>query len=636
MAPVPARLRPWLRVALWTAAALALFELAWLGLFEWAERSGRLREWANRRPEKVRLEFAAASSIWPGLIEIDHLLVRGRTERGVDWQVEAESARLQIALLPLAGRRLIVRGAEVRGLEVRTLRPAADDEASRRRAASRGLQAMTAAPATATAARGGGPAPRRPRSRWTFEFHRLRVEDVRAVVLDDSELAGKLHGEIGFAVRSASGEGELFPSTLAVDDLSIRHQGAEVARELTGTVELGLSPYRYREERGRALLPHANGRVQLKGLLDDRPILAELLRRAPWIDVEAGIAPFAADLRFRRGHLLTGSRLEAPRAGQRVAALDFTITGPNALSLVVDRDDGVDRARWELRFERFTLHRATIAEPLLVGSGLAVAGIARPAELATLAEKTELRLELGEARLPDLGFLAAWLPKGAQLQRLGGSAVVSGHLSAEAGALRPTGAVAARFDRLDLRWADLDFAGRAELDLAVAGGDLAERRLELAGTRLLLADFATPSLRKPGEAAPANWWMQLRVDEGEVRLGPPFAVSSRFQTRLRDTAPLVALFETRRDLPRWAERLLTEEDVRATGSLRAGPRTLDLERIDTELLGGKLSMRMRFAGVERRGRLLLAWRRLALGAGFDGEARELRFHDAREWFEAGL
>lgn len=624
------RLRPWLRVILWTLAALALFELAWISFFSWAAGSGRLRDWSNRRPEKVRLEYASVSSLWPGLIEIDGLVVRGRTANGIEWQVEADRVRAQLALLPLLGRRLIIRGAQISGVEVRSLSPATEEEGDAPRAAARSLRPMTGSPGATTALGGGERRRRRPSSRWTFEFRRLHVAGVRTIVVDDSELSGEIEGELGFAVRSASGEGEIFASRVEIGDLLLRHRGDELGRELAGTLELRVAPYRYREERGRALLPHTSGRLQLRGQLDDRPVLAELLRRAPWISVEPGVAPFVADLRIERGRLRAGSRIEAPRAGRNVRTFDFTIEGPNALSLVVDRDGGVDRARWQVGFESFTLRRDGIESPLLEGQGLAVVGVARPPDLADLAAKSELRLELGKARAPDLGFLVGWLPAAARIEHLAGSGEVSGALSAQVDDLRPGGAVEARFDDVRLRWGGLDFAGRVEMKLAVAGGDFEARRLDVGGTRLLLADFAAPDF--VSESASSKWWMQLLVDGGSVSFGPPLVVESRFQTRLRDTAPLVALFETRRDLPRWAERLLTEEDLRATGRLRAGPEEFEIERIDTELLGGKLSMRLRFAGEERQGKLLLAWRRLALGAGFEGDRRELHLSNAREWF----
>jgi hypothetical protein len=492
------KLRPLLRVGLWTLVGLALFELAWLGFFQWIESSGQLRGWANRRPDKVRLDFDAASSIWPGLVELNGLVVRGRTARGVDWQVTADRVEAQLALLPLTTRRLVVRGARIAGVEVRSLRPAAEGEADLRRAAARAMRPMEAPPLdaapSATPSRGVGLPIGRAHSRWAFEFHRLRVTDMRSITIDDSELTGNLRGELGFAVRSARGEAEIFASRVEIADLLLRQGGAELARKLGGTVEIALSPYRYREERGRALLPHTSGHLQLRGLLDDRPLLAELLRRAPWLAVDPGIQPFVADLRLARGRLLAGSRLDAERRGRKVRALDFTIDGDSALSLVVDRVDGVERARWQLLYEAFTVHREGITAPLLAGSGLAVAGVAQPPDLADLAERSELRLELGSARLPDIAFLAEWLPPGARLESLGGSAEVKGSLAARVDDLRPSGEIEARFDQLAMRWAGIDLTGRLEAKLVVAGGDLAARRLELGGTRLLLADFAAPGL----------------------------------------------------------------------------------------------------------------------------------------------
>ena len=73
------------------------------------------------------------------------------------------------------------------------------------------------APPKPTPIVGGVPRPeRRQHSRWSFEFHRLRVHDVRSIVLDDSDFTGNLHGELGFAVRSASGEAEIYASEIEV------------------------------------------------------------------------------------------------------------------------------------------------------------------------------------------------------------------------------------------------------------------------------------------------------------------------------------------------------------------------------------------------------------------------------------
>ena len=620
-------------VALATLAAAALLEAVWLGLFGWAEGSGRLRGWMNRRPEKVRVDYAAASSLWPGLVDVRGLVVRGRTARGIDWEVEADSARVQLELLPLVTRTVRIRGAEVTGIAVRTRRPAEEGAAPSPHAPRLRPMAAVGAPA---AGAGGGPRPaaRAARPRWTLEFRHLRLADVRELAIDESALAGELRGEVGFVVSTASGEAEILESHVELAGVTVAHRGEAVAHQLTGRLDLALSPYRYKEERGRALLPHASGRIVLGGELDGRPILGELLRRAPWLEIDAGVAPLDADLRLRRGQLLAGSRLRADLGTQRVRALDFEIEGVCALEVRVGGDGRpAEEARWQVGFGDYAFWRRGVSRPLLVGRGLTVAGVVADGALAALADRAELRLELGESRLPDLSFLSEWLPPAARIERLEGSATVSGHLATTVAERRPTGAIQLDFDRVALRWAGNEFAGRLESQLAISGGDLDARWLELDGTRVLLADFTTPALHAGKAAAPARgWWLHLLLPEGGVALGPPLSFQGRFETRLKDTAPLVALFETRRDLPRWAERLLVEENVRANGSLRAGAGDLRLDDLETEMLGGHLSMRLRFAGDTRRGKLLLAWRRLAIGAGFDGAKREIKIDDARKWY----
>ncbi len=619
---------PWrslVRIAVAALIGAALFEGAWLLFFDWAGSSGRLAGWLNRRPEKVAVAYRSIHSRWPGLIEIEGLDLRGRTTR-LDWEVTADRARAQIEILPLLARRLRVRGAELTGVEVRRAKRLAPGEAPAEHTPH--LRPLPEAPPRAAGGTASRTGPAAAGGSWTFEFRNLRVAGLREIDLDESALSGAARGELGFVVDSATGEAEIFASTLEVDNVTLTHRGREIGRGLTGKLDLALSPYRYRDERGRALVPHASGAVRLRGEIDDRPILDELLGRVDWVEIDPGVAPLDAELVFRDGRLLAGSRLTAPRSGRQIRFLDFTIEGQNGLSIEVK-----ESARWEIRFERFVLRRGGEPAPFLVGTGLALVGESRIADLAHIASEGKVGLELGDAHLPDLGFLMTWLPPAARIEKIGGGATVKGSFAAGIGDGVPTGSIDVASDDAALRWNGIDFSGKLETKLVVSGGDVRARRLELDGTRLMLKDFAAPQLAAPERAAPVAWWMQLDLVKGRVALGPPLTAGGSFALRMRDTAPILALFETRRDLPKWAERVLEKQDVKATGSFHGAPRDLTLDDLQTELLGGKLSARLHFAGADRTGKLLLAWQRVALGVGFRGSARELRVVKAREWYE---
>jgi hypothetical protein len=315
--------------------------------------------------------------------------------------------------------------------------------------------------------------------------------------------------------------------------------------------------------------------------------------------------------------------------------LDWTVEGPAGLDLVVAAPgaDGRTEARWAARFERFELGLARGGAPLLHGRGLSLGGRAPDPVLAELAERAELALELGEAELPDLARFSGWLPASSGLELAGGRAEVRGRLAVRLADRTPRGRLDARVERARLRWSGAELEGRIELEVPVVGGDLEQRRLDLAGAKLRLEEFTAPALAAAGEATARGWWANVHLPRARVRLAPPVEIDADFEARLRDTVPIVGLFRLKRDLPGWAERALAVENVELSGRLRGRQRELALEQLESPLYGGLLKAWARFDDQERRGKALLAWRRLAVGVGFDGEERELRVIRAREWFD---
>jgi len=371
----------------------------------------------------------------------------------------------------------------------------------------------------------------------------------------------------------------------------------------------------------------------LDGELDDRPLLAELLRRAPWVEVEPALSTVSIDLRFDHGELQPGSRIEARRPPSHARILDYSVSGTNDLALSVD--EGVADApavQWALHFGEFSVRSTGETAPLLTGRDLVLSGRASPPRLMDLAERTELTLELGHANLPDITRISGYLPPSTRLELLSGSADVSGSARLRLADRALSGKLETRFERARVRWSGLELAGKIDATLALAGGDLEQRRFDISGTRFLLTDFQSPELQRPDAPHAKGWWGDLRLEKAELGLIPRVQIGGNFQARLRDTSPLVGLFELKHDLPDWASRALTVEDISAKGRFRAMPGRLEVDDFESGVYGGLLRARLAFAGERRRGRLLLAWRKLALGVGFEGDERTIKIASAREWF----
>jgi len=113
----------------------------------------------------------------------------------------------------------------------------------------------------------------------------------------------------------------------------------------------------------------------------------------------------------------------------------------------------------------------------------------------------------------------------------------------------------------------------------------------------------------------------------------PATAEGQFTLQLSDSAPLVQLYATRKDLPRWVERLLEEPDVRATGRFSYRKPELRIEALKARFEHWGFEADLELGKDRRRGLLLLEWRKLALGVRMEGDKRDFKLTGARKWFE---
>lgn len=344
---------------------------------------------------------------------------------------------------------------------------------------------------------------------------------------------------------------------------------------------------------------------------------------------------------MRRGVLVDGSRLHTEKASRTLRFFGFEATGQAVLNFDVQRDATGGHADLAVGFDDFALRRSAAGQPVVGGTGLALLATTRDLRAGGLPDDARIQIDLGEARLLDLAGFTDLLPPSAALELAGGQGEVHGHFEAElgageAGAAR--GAVSARITEATLISNGARFTGAVALDVPITSRDLAGRRFDLAGTRIELADFTGPGethatgTRDSEAPGGPGWRGTIECESALLHLVEPATAEGQFTLQLSDSAPLVALYATRKDLPRWVERLLEEPDVHATGRFSYRKPELTIEALKARFEHWGFEADLELGKNRRRGLLLLEWRKLALGVRMEGEKRTLKLTGAREWF----
>lgn len=620
------------RIALHLLAGLLLGELFYVGAFEWVARSGRLERWVNRRPDKVHFAFREAHSWFPFRVHLAGLDLTVQTPR-LQWRLRCDRVSGWIAPAPLVTRRLRVESASATGVEFGLRRRAGD--AAQAAALERLLPPIDAFPLA------GGLAPLRPPGpAWNFEFPRVSVAQVRSVWVEQLRLTGDLAAAGGFFLRRRE-EAEVASSRLEIARGTLELAGASLAQGLQGSLGFSTTPFAYREHRGLAALPYIDSSATLVGEVHPALLLRGYLARAPWLEFEDSATPFDAGLEMRRGALVEGSHLHTAKSSRKLRFFGFEASGEASLSFDVLRDASGAHADLAIGFDDFELSPGAGGLPVVGGTGFALLATTRDLRATGLPEDARIRIDLGEARLLGLEGFSNLLPPAAGVTLAGGKGEVRGQFEAALGqgdAGSATGSVSARIEDATLVSNGVRFTGALAIDVPVASPDLKGRKFDLAGARIELTDFSGPATARATESGiagapdPPGWRGTIEARSALLHLVEPASAEGLVTLRLSDSAPIVQLYASRKELPKWVERLLAEPDVLANGSFAYRKPELRIEGLHSRFEHWGFEADLELGRNHKRGLLLLEWRKLALGVRMEGEKRDFKLTGAREWF----
>lgn len=618
--------------------ALVALWVLYVAAFETAVRTGVAERLINRRPHKLAVAFASAHSWFPFWATASGIEARGQTLR-LRWQAHVDRASGWLVPWYLPGRRIHLAGAEAAGLELRLLRES-DKGVSSAPLPSPGAapleRDLSLLPAILPLA---PPPPGPPRvPRWTIEVVAFTATGVREIWAESYRFTTEAKANGTLTLHLPTHELEVAESTIEFTAGTLRVGDQTLAEQLSGSAELAVFRYPYREERGLAALAHVSGRVTFTGRASGGRFWVAALPPQEWLALDDRPAEVAGEILLASGVLQPGTRVELRQDDYEARVFDFHLTGDVRGSFEVTSDAGGAKAEGRAGFHDYAIRRGAAEQPDLVGTGLSVVATTRDLQLAGLATmKAAARIDLGEARVPDLSTLAPLMPPSAGIALAGGQGTAGGSFDLELPALAGRGAMAIDLVDVRVRYAELDLQGRMKLDLALASAALPSGRFDLAGSSFSLSEFKSPQL--PGDvpsgevpAADAGWWARIELPEGEIELPPEPAAHGLLRVHLRDSVPFIGLFETRRNLPRWVERMLTVNDLQAESGFAYELDEFTLDEFSMRFKRATIRARTRFGPEHKTGILLVSWRRLNLGVRFDDDRRRFKLVGVRDWY----
>ena len=222
-------------------------------------------------------------------------------------------------------------------------------------------------------------------------------------------------------------------------------------------------------------------------------------------------------------------------------------------------------------------------------------------------------------RLEDLRFVNHFVRRSPEPRFSGGGGPASVALTFRRGIGQ--GHAEFRADTFAASYGDRSLTGRAEGRLEIPRWDVQHDDMEIAGSRLVLADVRTAGTRHDE----TGWWGRFDFVTG--RINGDFAAGTT--VACRDARPLYTAFRT--SLPDWAQGILKLEHLRGRASVRLGRDLVDVRDLEAE--GGNFRIEGFYVEKKdgRQGAFLVEKGLLSVGVSVDGSASRVKPFGGRKW-----
>ncbi len=613
------------RVAVFAAAYLFTLEVIYLEVANAFLASGAALRLVNRRPEAAFVEWDRAWTWAPGVVHLDGVRVRGQSRRH-QWYATGERVRIWVRLLPLTLRHFHARSVHARVVTF-DIRRRLDgiDQPVREVEAWPPIPGFTNPPDAAPEKL----YPRRRGRTWTITVDASRLEHVRRVWLEEHRLegdgaaSGRVHARIHGSV-------ELDDTRLNMPAARVSVGEQIVSNALDLDTDVSIARFAPKHSPERVFWRNVSGRLQLRGDVATLKFLAPYFELAESMQLD-GSGTLDAELRLKRGELQPGTRFAAAAESVSASMAGHELRGSGTVRGSV-APGSPPQGKYGVELPNFTLHRGHDEEAYVHGTGFRIEAVTHGTDLAIGFNDVDLTFDLPASRVARFEVYGGSLPLGRSLRIEGGEGEISGHVEVSTarqtgqGTLDLTGrAIQGRFEDLPLRG---DVSIHLELAPLPAGGaPRTAPAFALPRARLELSQVTT------GKHARKPWWGAMDLREGELRIAPRH-LAAEIEVRMKDTAPIVAVFVERKPVVSLLRSLLSVDDVSATGRIVLDDTSLTIGDFaisgkDTEVLAD-----LHFTGAAQDGLLFAKLTGLTFAVETNGAAREWKLVDARSWFDA--
>lgn len=377
------------------------------------------------------------------------------------------------------------------------------------------------------------------------------------------------------------------------------------------------------------LWPRIQGEVDLDARFSSLDFVQPLLERLHGMHLD-GRGAVEGRVAIRNGQLAEGTQLAVDEAEFTLDAWSHRFRGQaHAQAKLASNAEGVSGAEAQITLEDYEISPLAAPDQTLGAGRKLTLDLAARGTLEQLRESMQAHLRFQNARLPDLRRFNRYLPsQGVRL--LAGSGRINADMQLDVAQARNGGRFTLTAQAASVGLGEMVMRGDLQLDTHLQAGKLSDRVFRIHGTQLSIRKAA---IVEPADERVENWWATANVRDGRMSLEQPMEVSALADVKLRDVAPLLAIYARKKQFPSWLRRVIDAGEATASARLQRVDDCMVIEDLAAKNSRFDVLGRLRLCSGPPAGQLYARWGIVGLGLELLAGRRQFHLKGAKSWYE---
>jgi hypothetical protein len=587
-----------------------VLEISYVSIANIVLRERRIPALINTRPEKLRLDYAEAWTVLPGLVHLSGVELEGH-DGPILWRVELEEVDVMVDLFGLLTRRF-------HALSVR-----ADGGRFWLRRGER-------LPVDADL----------PSDRAPFRIHLngISLKNFKEISVFDYSYQGPAF---------VGGEMRLWPGrSLEIDEARVDFGGGKVivgnrtlSSKLSGRIDSELSKWLPQEEEVEQIFDKINAHVALQGGLEEADFLNHYFQSIPWMRLLGVTGDFSIDATISDGVFRDSSSASITAKKMGAGSENFRAQGAGRAEWNLDSRGELPRMRMNLTIDHYVV--SDLSHKLDVARGDDLKIVADSYDLSIRKMFSDLSdlsasIVLDRVNVTDLRFINNFIPLTQHFEVLEGTATLEAKLQVSTRRPSEVGFCKVEASGARARFRDTQLSGDFAFQARIEDTEKGATQFEVSGSRLAFSDVRVLDNKKTKKQPAPPWSGEVGLEKAHINLDAPVIFYGHASLGVDDARPVLAILANTSRIARNVARFADMKKLRGTSDFRVGPNLVEFTDLNLKSSDVDLRAQLRLGDKTTRSLALIEYGILELGlAVFDNET-QTKVIKSRKWYEARL